>query len=593
MRIIALFEFNNEQKSHAKKYSYDSKFNIDIEQNDNDSILFDIRENKVHVENFYGDNVDALSFIVGKNSSGKTTLLRKLISFVHNDFEEYSKFAFFVLRDNKIVLYSDIEVEVTGVDSDGKILGKYNFEIVKVNPKGSEKERNEQPNTDTVLISNSIEKNYQAKFGNYAGFHDMTLMKKLYEQRFEFIESEISSNQLIFAMDDLKKTKKESVLNAFRVKSSITIESNYRDTYSDYFSKQNNYFDELDKLTKELLEEKATDSEILYQLNRKFLLSEIEARASRQLDEDNIEKNDEDNVEKKDKDMALINYITGYMEIEKIKNDVSFEVSLGKYSKFIENLRIKELSKKEKEKQVLPIEINAFKDTDLEYLGMNIFEELNPKWQGMSSGANCLLSIFGNLSSIEFKQNEMIIFLDEVDIGLHPEWQRKFLSVFLRSLKDILPQKRIQLILTTHSPIILSDVRQLDVNYVGGNDDVLIKTFGANINDLISESFFAGSGMMGKFSESVIKSLIDHLYISENTIDKKNEDQKIELKAELIKDDPKVEALIEEIGEVVLRTQLKEMYLGYLKQRNRIESLERELKRLKEGMKEYDQLGNA
>lgn len=584
MRIIALFEFEKGEESlPIKKYIYDSMFDIEIEVGKDNDALFSIDENGAHVQNFYGKNIEAFSFIVGKNGSGKTSLLWKLIKFIHKDFEEdkepkkRTNFAFFVLVENELTLYSNFEIKVRNINLSTCLKKMYTLKVIRVDSTFSENKSKEVHDTETVLLSNSIEKNYRTKSLVSDRFHDMTLMKRLYRQRFEATEAEFSSNQLIFAMTDIKKSADRSVIKNFGVNSSITIESTSRDTYADYFAERNDLFKALDKLANTLIKVPRKDpktnsegaSEILYQMNKQFLLSQIEA-AKEKYDKKYDKKNGNLN---ENKDLDLINYLIKEVKFEGIEKNRFLDDRLEDYQKFIEKLAMEDASKENSDKVKLPIRIDLFDDLDLEFLKMNIFEALNPRWEGMSSGANCLLSIFGNLSSIEFEANELIIFLDEVDIGLHPEWQRRFLFVFLRSLEDIFPDKKVQVILTTHSPIILSDVRRADVNLIGNVEEDTIKTFGANINDLISESFFLEEGLMGQFSQEKIVSLIGYLT-------SKNPNDYADLNGDLIESDSKIEALIDEIGEVVLRTQLKKKFLDYLDPKKKIEILEKEIKRL-------------
>lgn len=83
----------------------------------------------------------------------------------------------------------------------------------------------------------------------------------------------------------------------------------------------------------------------------------------------------------------------------------------------------------------------------------------------MSDGEKCTLALFGDLArrltlANPNKQDpllgEGIVLIDEVELHMHPSWQRKVLSV----LRETFPN--IQFIITTHSPIVLSEA---DENY--------------------------------------------------------------------------------------------------------------------------------
>lgn len=74
-----------------------------------------------------------------------------------------------------------------------------------------------------------------------------------------------------------------------------------------------------------------------------------------------------------------------------------------------------------------------------------------------------------------------IVLIDEVDMHLHPEWQK----AVIQDLKNVFPN--IQLIVTTHSPSILSNISAEHVRILS-NWNVRIpstETYGRNLNDLL------------------------------------------------------------------------------------------------------------
>jgi predicted ATPase len=112
---------------------------------------------------------------------------------------------------------------------------------------------------------------------------------------------------------------------------------------------------------------------------------------------------------------------------------------------------------------------------------------------------------------IENKINSMFILLDEFEVGLHPEWQKKaieYIIVFLENLKI-----KFHLIITSHSPFILSDLPKKNVIFLekGKQVDVDIETFGANIHTLLSHGFFMKDGLMGEFAKRQINDAISRL----------------------------------------------------------------------------------
>jgi hypothetical protein len=150
--------------------------------------------------------------------------------------------------------------------------------------------------------------------------------------------------------------------------------------------------------------------------------------------------------------------------------------------------------------------------------------------------------------------DHILLMLDEVDLYMHPEWQRKFLKLLSDGLDQEYRDKKIQVIITTHSPLVLSDIPRENVVYLkrDGNKCKIVdgpdmeETFGANIFSLLKDSFFL-SKTMGEFARTRIDKVIDDLEKL------KKSPQDLKLKKECRK-------LIEHIGEPIIRKKLMMMY---------------------------------
>ena len=140
---------------------------------------------------------------------------------------------------------------------------------------------------------------------------------------------------------------------------------------------------------------------------------------------------------------------------------------------------------------------------------------------GLSSGENNLLRLFSTLFySLRYskaplynwrnkqrigKCQSLIIFMDEADLTYHPEWQRqliKILTAFLPLEFGDCGLNSIQLILTTHSPLLLGDIPPNNVIYLKENTNN-INTFGQNIHTILKDSFFLKNGI-GAFAADKI-----------------------------------------------------------------------------------------
>ncbi|MNK04081.1 hypothetical protein D3C87_219370 [compost metagenome] len=166
-----------------------------------------------------------------------------------------------------------------------------------------------------------------------------------------------------------------------------------------------------------------------------------------------------------------------------------------------------------------------------------------------------------------------LVLFDEVELYFHPEMQRGFIDHLLKYL-SYLPLDQltgIQLTFITHSPFILSDILTDNILFMGGEGSHW-KTFGANIHDLLADSFFLDKGFMGEFVKHTIQSLAAYLN-DEEPIDKR------------IWDIATAWQVIRLIGEPVIKERLdilfNKKFGDAIDRDNRIAELESELIRLK------------
>jgi len=229
----------------------------------------------------------------------------------------------------------------------------------------------------------------------------------------------------------------------------------------------------------------------------------------------------------------------------------------------------------------------------------------------LSSGEKAYIDLYSRLyhakkllnERIEEKRIEesidlLVIIIDEGELGFHPQWQKEYLF----NLLDIIPFvftgigkevetknknqqafklnfSNIQLILTSHSPFLLSDLPIRNVNFIERNKETglsqikygeevgMKETFGANIHELFSESFFIKNGLIGKFAQTKIQKIVD-------SINKTNQKNQSEIE--------RIKLLINRVGEPFLRNKLMAMFYEKFQKQSRIDELESELKKLKE-----------
>lgn len=133
---------------------------------------------------------------------------------------------------------------------------------------------------------------------------------------------------------------------------------------------------------------------------------------------------------------------------------------------------------------------------------------------GMSSGESSMFNLFARLyAAMKKEEKEKIILLfDELDSSFHPQWQQAIISSLTGFLRSVYPQKEFQLILTTHSPVLLSDIPRENVIFmrkenIGETEHE--QTFAANIASLYYDSFFMKKGSIGEVARGSIANLLE------------------------------------------------------------------------------------
>ena len=157
---------------------------------------------------------------------------------------------------------------------------------------------------------------------------------------------------------------------------------------------------------------------------------------------------------------------------------------------------------------------------DIEYS-----KTLNP-YMRLSTGELVVLKLFSRLYyALALPYNRFtnleeaeLLLIDEAEIGLHPEWQRTFANSLVEFVNVVMREsdKKIQIVLASHSPFVLSDIPtncatflQVGMNEIEEPMSILAvmkgnTTFGANLYDLIKDGYFL-SNSIGEFAQHKIQ----------------------------------------------------------------------------------------
>lgn len=146
--------------------------------------------------------------------------------------------------------------------------------------------------------------------------------------------------------------------------------------------------------------------------------------------------------------------------------------------------------------------------------------KFNLNWLGLSSGHKAYLDFFSLLwfELKNIKTQNVIIFIDEGDLYLHPKWQ----ADFFYKLITLIPQFRevnFQFVLTSHSPFLVSDLPNENLVFLSSNtnhqievvEKPEIKTFGGNLGDLYINAFFMEGALISRFAAKKIQDVVDKI----------------------------------------------------------------------------------
>ena len=145
---------------------------------------------------------------------------------------------------------------------------------------------------------------------------------------------------------------------------------------------------------------------------------------------------------------------------------------------------------------------------------------------GMSTGERAFQNLFTRINLIpqlntviskdlQYSDNLLLI-IDEIDLYLHPEWQQNFISLMLSEIEKQFQSKRVQIVFSTHSPLLLSDIPRENTVYLRDNHDRRIvdsreshqQSFGRDIYSLLKDSFYLESYSMGSYAMDYINQII-------------------------------------------------------------------------------------
>ncbi len=549
MELVYLWvkDYKNIQK---QGFNFSPRFTCNYDDVKNE---LTIDENDDYIENFFGDNINVTA-IVGKNGSGKSNLFEALLSnLMHNNVipidEPYQVLAVFYSDDKKKYCYSKLggvnlnifnKEDITTIgnfrkyekDDNSLFTFHYNYSLDWINNNENNLDfdklyhKNDDYATPILLQPNKANRKISLSNIDYLATKDILYFTIKNNIEFDFIKDFFIpvSCELSNSSDNISKN------NSFILKKVEDISSSYSDKKK--YSLKSYYY----ILRKTI--DKGKDDNYTF-INDPHFKSLLE--------KDNLDENFDSLISyiKKHKFDTL--YDNSYIyKIRKIEDTFNF-------LEYIENCEIESITW-----DLLHGKKNIIENKELllnlpPYVDIDFFDKNNVSFYSLSYGQKFIIkfiySLLNQLENLkshpEYKHINLL--LDEVEQGLHPEWQRRFLNILIQ----VLEKKKdytFNIICATHSPFILSDIPNENIYFLrDGQKDIGLKqqTFGANIHTLLSDSFFMEDGLMGEFAKGKLNEIIEFF------------DDKNEL---YTADKERLYQIINTIGEPFLKEKLLFMY---------------------------------
>ena len=578
--MFPIFMWVKEYKSLENfQVNFDKSYNIEFEYKENRIKKLIIKKNINKIpKHFYGSNIDSINIIIGKNGTGKSSILEMMSLFdrvngIYKSYVEYPREFLIIYKTN-----NEKEFVLEGYHENDD--DKY-FEFLKM------------PKDSIIFLVNyytfKMTENYEfIGINSPKNLKDTGILRikygeekiNFFEKKYSYEEAEEGNYKINTGVSEGNKAtiyeyfiNKKNIQSELYQAANIVIEIPELDFYIDKVKKSFKIMKEI-KLFNMLKEDKIKDVIIKNYSNYLFSYKiwKIIENKSFQVDEilDIIKtekiklkkiKNTEQILEK------LLEEIKEYENVKDLSNKIH-EILL-----LLNDVQVSELNFKRKTNVLKKYEIKGTDSRIKKFLEkydeivnypwtnkrlyLSEFEKiLNITEEGMSDGERVRVNIFSTIHRFlgengELKNKKYVTLLfDEVEMFLHPEWSRTFLDDLLLELKDY-SEKQFKIIFASHSPFLLSDICSEGVIYLEKKaretvvKEVEIKNFGANIIDLFKNTMFLKS-TFGEFATKKIKEVVKKI------------DDKTKSYFE-IKNNPEINYIIEEIGEKLISNKLKSM----------------------------------
>lgn len=592
---------------------------------DSDKIKLKVRPNADFIEQFFPGNVNSITAIVGENGVGKSSLLDLLVRINHHPDSIYGKWVaiYFNHKNQKLLLRGPLSETSQVLNFDfGELVIEYEHELEEPFV-GDNSDDGIKPQAVSIFYNPSLDlKDYKRSFDSLGlGIVDVSTNHLIlldnennYERTFDQVEQHrfkntyrqfaLSQSHLIkigtfqipknievrfnktsrietsdlgsFAhdvYDHLDKTGREDFDRTYRISKEANASENWEDIQRAKLEKVKLWFvrNLIDNFFANLANEKDLHDGIFIgkveELNKQTFFENVQTFFEKQ---EYIPRSKFSIWDFVERIFAIIDQ-HAVLENEVAENDSFFEVPVR------EALQVHQLHLNYKS-QFGHSTLHAFlHDTDNGFLDFN--------WRDLSNGEKAYFDLFSRLfhgyrrlESRIVNFPTLFILIDEGEIGFHPQWQKEYISRLIDFINAMTPGLSVQIILTSHSPFVLSDLPKSNIVLLSkstGSKTVVAElsvreqTFAANIHELFTDSFFIHNGTIGDFAARKIQEII--ALINRQEV---NNDQTLYAKK-----------LIALVGEPIVKDRLTDLFNERF---GKVETLEERIVRLRQELNEAE-----
>jgi len=565
----------------SKSFNLSSKFNVDYNVNSN---VITVSDNQNHLTDFFGKNITNVTCVIGENGVGKTTFLRYIKELYferRNEIDLRDGDIIAYIKDDNLIIHTSANSTSLGVKIlvDGITLKTIKY---KSKPKVFDHLKNELTiyysnnfdlyddfveseilyNTSTPFLSRTYNARINKEFRTKKVNAEQRFLLNEFQRNRKFLQSEKSHSlkYLLKAVDyiEIIPISKNDVDYKSLIKSIDRLYPKINNTKKEdlrelinnvanaFYTRKKGI---ISKPRRQLYDIELTEI-IVFEVLAKFLKSEITINNFSYFQDLFIKPIFNNGVK------GYLNSFLKKMPKMFLESTLKWKEKSNELRKYFYNLN--ELVDLLIYQDELWVEYSdkATVKTNSELLERIIYRyfelpfstnSIKLDWSRLSAGEESMITFFsridGALRLKSKKRDNILILIDEGDLYFHPEWQRQYLKAIFDFLKQY-KEFNFQIILTSHSPFILSDLPQDNVitfqktkEGIEVSKNTLSKTFGGNIHELLIDKFFLNKGIIGAFADNKIMELI-----------KKVNNKKITKQDEM---------LIEEIGDKFLAAALK------------------------------------